>query len=179
MKLKMEELGRPSKEEFAKSSRLPVTVILDNVRSLHNVGSIFRTCDAFAVERLYLCGITAIPPNREIEKAALGATETVSWQHWSETVEAVRYLKEKGYYIIAAEQVSGSIPPKEFSLQHGRRYAVIFGHEVHGVTQDVLDLCDQFVEIPQSGTKHSLNVAVSSGIVLWEMFSRIEHSGGL
>jgi tRNA G18 (ribose-2'-O)-methylase SpoU len=179
MKLKMEDLGRPSKEEFAKSSRLPVTVLLDNVRSLHNVGSIFRTCDAFAVERLYLCGITAIPPNREIEKAALGATETVSWLHWSKTVEAVQYLRGQDYFISAAEQVSGSIPPQEFSFQVGRKYAVIFGHEVYGVTQDVLHLCDQFMEIPQSGTKHSLNVAVSSGIVLWELYSRIECSEDL
>lgn len=174
-KLKMDDLGRPSKEEFAKVKRLPITVILDNVRSLHNVGSIFRTCDAFAMERLYLCGITATPPNREIEKSALGATETVAWQHWSSTVEAIQSLKEEGYVIIAAEQVVRSVSPREFSSQNGVRYAVIFGHEVHGVAQDVLDLCDEFLEIPQSGTKHSLNVAVSSGIVLWELYSRMEH----
>lgn len=171
----MGELGRLSPEEFAETAKLPVAVVLDNVRSLHNVGSIFRTCDAFAMEGLHLCGITASPPNREMEKTALGATETVPWQHWPTTLGAVQSLKKEGYIIIAAEQVAGSIALQDFLPEKGKRYAIVFGHEVHGVAQEVIDLCDHCVEIPQLGTKHSLNVSVSAGVVLWEMFRHLRH----
>jgi 23S rRNA (guanosine2251-2'-O)-methyltransferase len=172
-KLSMGELGRLSPDEFAETPKLPVAVVLDNVRSLHNVGSIFRTCDAFAMEKLHLCGITASPPNREMEKTALGATETVPWRHWPTTMEAIRFLKNEGYTVIAAEQVAGSAALHDFPFDGKKNYAVIFGHEVHGVSQDVIDLCDHCVEIPQLGTKHSLNVAVSAGVVLWELFRHL------
>jgi len=172
-KLKMEELGRPSVEEFAHAGRLPLVVVLDNVRSLHNVGSVFRTCDAFAIGAIHLCGITATPPNREINKTALGATETVPWTHWANTLDAVKQLRADGCLIIAAEQVIGSASLQEFIPSDRRKYAIVLGHEVHGVAQEVLDICDHFVEIPQLGTKHSLNVAVSAGIVLWELFRKL------
>jgi len=172
-KLSMDELGRPSKEEFAESLKLPVAVVLDNVRSLSNVGSVFRTCDAFAIGELHLCGITAAPPNREMEKTALGATETVPWRHWPTTLDAIHFLKKEGFTIIAAEQVAGSTALHDFSVDGKKKYAVVFGHEVHGVSQEVIDLCDHCVEIPQLGTKHSLNVAVSAGVVLWELFRHL------
>jgi len=172
-KLKMEELGRLSVEEFTHAERLPLVVVLDNVRSLHNVGSMFRTCDAFAIEAIHLCGITATPPNREINKTALGATQTVPWFYWRSTLGAIRQLRADGYLIIAAEQVKDSISLNEFTPSKGQKCALIFGHEVHGVAQEVLDQCDHFVEIPQLGTKHSLNVAVSAGIVLWELFRKL------
>ncbi|MCF8256164.1 MAG: RNA methyltransferase [Flavobacteriales bacterium] len=172
-KLRMDELGRPSKEGFASSERLPVTVVLDNVRSLHNVGSIFRTADAFAIESIHLCGITATPPNREINKTALGATETVPWIYWEHTLQAIVHLKSLGYVIVAAEQVAGSTSLHDFIPSEERKYVVVFGHEVHGVAQDILDQCHHFVEIPQLGTKHSLNVSVSAGIVLWELLRRL------
>lgn len=169
----MDELGRPSLEEFALAERLPTVIVLDNVRSLHNVGSVFRTCDAFAIEAIHLCGITATPPNREINKTALGATESVLWTYWDDTLDAVEQLRVDGYLIIAAEQVQGSTQLQDFTISLGQKYAIIFGHEVHGVAQEVLDLCDHFVEIPQQGTKHSLNVAVSVGIVLWELYRHL------
>lgn len=173
IKLNMEELGRLSVEEFTHAERLPLVVILDNVRSLHNVGSVFRTCDAFAVEAIHLCGITATPPNREINKTALGATETVPWIRWVSTLDAIRQLRADGYLLIAAEQVKDSISLEKFTPSVAQKYALIFGHEVHGVAQEVLNQCDHFVEIPQLGTKHSLNVAVSAGIVLWEFFRKL------
>jgi 23S rRNA (guanosine2251-2'-O)-methyltransferase len=172
-KLKMEELGRLTVEEFSHAERLPLVVVLDNVRSLHNVGSVFRTCDAFAIGAIHLCGITATPPNREINKTALGATETVPWTHWADTLDAIRQLRADGFLIVAAEQVKDSISLETFTPSVGQKYALLFGHEVHGVAQEVLDQCDHFVEIPQVGTKHSLNVAVSAGIVLWELFRKL------
>jgi tRNA G18 (ribose-2'-O)-methylase SpoU len=150
-------------------------IVLDNVRSQSNVGSIFRTADAFLAESIYLCGITAVPPNREIQKTALGATESVAWRYFKETIEAIYELKSNGYEIIAIEQAEGSTDLGDFIVKNGTRYALVFGHEVNGVNQSVLDICDNVVEIPQFGTKHSFNIAVSAGIVLWEMNKKRLH----
>jgi 23S rRNA (guanosine2251-2'-O)-methyltransferase len=168
-KLLNSELERKSVEQFRKSEKSPFVVVLDNVRSQSNVGSIFRTADAFLSEAMYLCGITATPPHREIQKTALGATESVTWKYFPKTTYAVHELREKGYKIIAVEQVEGSISLQNMKVEKGRKYAFIFGHEVNGVDQEVLNLCDQCVEIPQFGTKHSFNIAISVGIVLWEL----------
>jgi tRNA G18 (ribose-2'-O)-methylase SpoU len=145
-------------------------VILNNVRSLNNIGSVFRTCDAFLIEGILLCGITASPPHREISKTALGATESVQWQYFENTIEAVKWLRNQGYLIFAVEQTFHSCPLHEFTISSEEKYALIFGHEIKGVEQEVIDLCDGVIEIPQHGTKHSLNIAVSAGIVLWEFF---------
>jgi 23S rRNA (guanosine2251-2'-O)-methyltransferase len=172
-KLTMQELERPTIDEFSSKVKLPVVVVLDNIRSLHNVGSFFRTADAFAVESLYLCGITATPPNREIHKTALGATESVVWQYWDSTAEAIAFLKKEDFILVGVEQVLGGVSPKAISLDTEKKYALIFGNEVYGVGQELLNKCDYFVEIPQVGTKHSLNVAVSVGIVVGEFFSKL------
>jgi 23S rRNA (guanosine2251-2'-O)-methyltransferase len=172
-KLSIEELNRISIEEFKTVGKIPVSVILDNVRSLNNIGSVFRTCDAFLIEKLYLCGITSCPPNKDIHKTALGATESVDWEYSDETIKIIRKLKSLGYTIYAAEQAEGSTSLQSMNLFKGEKYAVIFGHEVHGVEQAVIDLCDSCIEIPQGGTKHSLNVAVSVGIVLWDAYRQI------
>jgi tRNA G18 (ribose-2'-O)-methylase SpoU len=169
-KLLNEELNRKSVEEFKKAGKNPLMVVLDNVRSLNNIGSIFRTCDAFLTEGLILCGITATPPHREISKTALGATESVHWQYLENTVDAVQQLHERGYKIFAVEQTIHSCMLHQFTLSQNEKYAIIFGHEIRGVDQAVINLCDGVIEIPQHGTKHSLNVAVSAGIVLWEFF---------
>jgi tRNA G18 (ribose-2'-O)-methylase SpoU len=145
-------------------------VILDNVRSLNNIGSVFRTCDAFLVEGMILCGITACPPQREISKTALGATESVNWEYIPDTTDAIRKLKEQGYRIFAVEQTVHACMLNKFKVSQNEKYAIIFGHEINGVDQEVVNLCDGVIEIPQHGTKHSLNVAVSAGIVLWEFF---------
>lgn len=168
-KLQTRELGRKSIEQFRKSEKSPFVIVLDNVRSHNNVGSVFRTADAFLTRRIYLCGITARPPHRDIQKTALGATESVEWVYFERTFDAVSELKDEGYIIIGIEQAEGSVELQEFVLEQGKRYALLFGHEVNGVSQDILDLCDHCVEIPQFGTKHSFNIAVSTGIVLWEM----------
>jgi len=168
-KLKVEELGRKSVEEFRSSDKLPIIAVLDNVRSMHNVGSVFRTADAFLLTGIYLCGYTPRPPHRDIQKTALGATETVEWTYWETTVEALAALKELGYGIWAVEQASGSIPLQQFKSASGQKIAVIFGNEVEGVDAGVLALCDGVLEIPQLGMKHSLNVSVAAGIVLWEI----------
>lgn len=160
-------MGRMGREEFALSEKLPLTVILDNVRSLHNVGSVFRTSDAFRVERLLLCGITANPPQAEIHKTALGAEDVVEWDYFADTMQAVDMLRKQGYDIYAIEQVEESIPLQHFTVEEGRRYAVILGNEVKGVQQQVVDACDGSIEIPQFGTKHSLNVSVTAGMVIW------------
>jgi len=168
-KLKITELKRLSPEDFKRAEKTPLIVVLDNVRSLHNVGSVFRTSDAFLIEAIYLCGITATPPNAEIHKTALGAEDTVVWKYFGKTIDAVHNLKQNGYSILAVEQAENSIPIEE--LQTGNhRYAVIFGNEVKGIDQTVMDCCDACIEIPQFGTKHSLNVSVAAGIVIWEMF---------
>lgn len=168
-KLQLEELGRLSKEEFETSLKMPVVVVLDNIRSLHNVGSVFRTCDAFAVEAIYLCGITACPPNREIYKTALGSEETVSWKYFKSTKEAIEILTANLYDIYAIEQTTESIFLQDFNPSIHQRLAIIFGNEINGVQSELLPLCKGAIEIPQFGTKHSLNVSVSAGIVLWEM----------
>jgi tRNA G18 (ribose-2'-O)-methylase SpoU len=168
-KLKITELKRLSPDDFKQAEKTPVIVVLDNVRSLHNVGSVFRTADAFLIEAIYLCGITATPPQVEIHKTALGAENTVEWQYFENTLEAVRQLKQKNYQILAVEQAENSILLEKFQLEN-RRYAVIFGNEVKGIDQAVMDYCDACIEIPQFGTKHSLNVSVAAGIVIWEIF---------
>lgn len=166
-----EELGRPNAEEFAAMPKIPVTVVLDNIRSLNNVGSFFRTSDAFAIEKLVLCGITGTPPSRELHKTALGAENTVLWEYYGNTTDAVSKLKDENYSIYAVEQVEGAVMLNAFDTEPEKRYAVIFGNEVDGVDQQVVDLCDGAIEIPQAGTKHSLNVSVAGGAVLWHIFN--------
>ena len=168
-KLLNRELGRKTVEQFRNSEKSPFVIILDNVRSQSNVGSIFRTADAFVTEAIYLCGITATPPHREIQKTALGATESVAWKYFSRTIDAVNSLREEGYTIIGIEQAEGSIALDNFRKESDRKYALIFGHEINGVDQEVLNHCDNCIEIPQFGTKHSFNIAISVGIVLWEL----------
>lgn len=168
-KLQNKELGRITPEQFRRSEKSPFVIVLDNVRSQSNVGSVFRTADAFRTECIYLCGITAVPPHREIQKTALGATESVDWRYFKVTMDAINELKSRGYKIVGIEQVEGSVDLADFEIEKGANYALIFGHEVNGVDQAVLDVCDEVVEIPQFGTKHSFNIAVSTGIVLWEM----------
>lgn len=172
-KLSMQELGRLSPSAFKEAEKTPVVVVLDNIRSALNVGSCFRTADAFILEHVYLCGITATPPHREILKTALGATETVGWSHHANTADLIPALKEKGYQIIAVEQADKSISLEEFEILPGKKYALIFGNEVGGVDDEALALCDYCLEIPQFGTKHSINVAVCIGIVSWELFKKI------
>jgi len=168
-KLKITELKRLSPEEYRQTEKTPLIVVLDNVRSLHNVGSVFRTSDAFLIEAIYLCGITATPPHAEIHKTALGAENTVKWQYFENTIDAVRLLEQNNYRILAVEQAENSIPIDKFRMEN-HRYAVIFGNEVKGIDQKVLDICDACIEIPQFGTKHSLNVSVAAGVVIWEIF---------
>lgn len=168
-KLHNNELGRKTIDQFRSSEKSPFVIVLDNVRSHSNVGSIFRTADAFLTESIYLCGITAIPPHRDIQKTALGATESVTWKYFKETAEAIKELKTRGYKIVGVEQAEGAIGLSDFEVKKDVRYALVFGHEVNGVEQEVLNECDYVVEIPQFGTKHSFNIAVSTGIVLWEM----------
>ena len=168
-KLKTEELGRKSVEEFRLSEKLPVMVILDNVRSMHNVGSVFRTADAFLLGGVYLCGYTPRPPHRDIQKTALGATESVAWSYYESAEDAVKQLQAGGYRVWAVEQASESTPLHAFAPLSGEKTAVVFGNEVEGVAPAVMALCDGVLEIPQWGTKHSLNVSVAAGIVLWEI----------
>ena len=172
-KLKITELERISVEEFKRADKLPLVVVLDNVRSLYNVGSIFRTSDAFRVSFIYLCGISAVPPHPEIHKTALGAEYTVAWKYFSSAADAVKELKSEGYTIFSVEQVEGSTMLDTLSLDKRQRYAVVLGNEVKGVQQEVIDLCDGSVEIPQYGTKHSLNVSVAGGIVIWDFFKQL------
>ena len=170
-KLKITELNRLSKEAFKTVEKIPLIVVLDNVRSLHNVGSVFRTSDAFLLEAVYLCGITATPPHPEIHKTALGAEDTVAWSYFENTSEAVELLKSTGYAVWAVEQAHGSSSLRDFKWDQTRKLAVIFGNEVKGVEQKVIDLCEGCIEIPQFGTKHSLNVSVAAGIVIYEVGS--------
>ena len=169
-KITNEELGRPTDEEFARQEKMPVAVVLDNVRSMQNVGAFFRTADAFAVERIALCGITATPPNREIHKTALGAEMTVRWDYCESTTECLKTLREEGYRLYAVEQVEGACMLDEFHPEPGVKYALVFGNEVEGVAQAAVDLCDGSIEIPQAGTKHSVNVSVAGGVVFWPVF---------
>ncbi len=169
----MDQLQRPSVEAFKAQAKLPVTLVLDNVRSMHNVGSAFRSADAFALERVLLCGITGTPPHREIEKTALGATQSVDWEYMPDTLSAIRALRQSGHRILAIEQANGSMPLQRFEPTIGQKYALVFGNEVYGVADDVMVGADGCIEIPQSGTKHSLNIAVSVGIVLWQFYAKL------
>jgi tRNA G18 (ribose-2'-O)-methylase SpoU len=168
----MEQLGRLSAEEFKQTNKLPLVVVLDHVRSMHNVGSVFRTADAFLVDKIILCGFTPQPPHRDIHKTALGATETVSWLYAANTVDAIMQLKREGYTIAAIEQTSDSKELSAVTWNGQTPLALVFGNEVEGVQQEVIDLCDYAIEIPQAGTKHSLNISVAAGIVLYAMFAQ-------
>lgn len=167
------EMGRDTVEEFRRKEKIGLTVVLDNIRSLNNIGSIFRTSDAFRVERLLLCGITATPPSPEIHKTALGAEDSVAWEYCADTLEAVRRLRGEGYTVCALELAQGSVPLNESAVERGKRYAIVVGHEVEGVQQSVVDACDCCLEIPQEGTKHSLNVAVSTALAIWHFYLRL------
>lgn len=169
-KLKNSELNRLSVDEFKQVEKLPIIVVLDNIRSLNNIGSVFRTSDAFLLEKIYLCGITAQPPHRDIHKTALGATESVCWEYMEDTLECVTKLQAEGYHCLAIEQAKNSVMLNKFDHSKHRKIAVFFGNEVKGVQQEVIDKCDNCIEIPQLGTKHSLNISVSAGVVLWELF---------
>lgn len=172
-KLKLEELGRITVDEFKDAAKLPVCILLDNVRSLHNVGSAFRTADAFRIEKIYLTGITGTPPHREIHKTALGATESVDWQYFENPAEVIQTLKSEGYRIIAIEQTTESSPLQNFTPQENERLCLVFGNEVNGVSDEVIALSDVALEIPQHGTKHSLNVSVCLGVVVWELYRQL------
>jgi len=172
-KLKITELNRLSAIQYRNSSKTPLIVVLDHVRSMNNVGSVFRTADAFRLEAVYLCGLTAPPPHPEIHKTALGAEETVEWHFYQDTLEAILHLKQNEYILYAVEQTEGSIPLNKITLDPAKKYALIFGNEVKGIQQIVVDECDHCVEIPQFGTKHSLNVAVAGGIVIWDFFKQL------
>ncbi len=172
-KLKITELNRLTQEDFKETKKTPLVVILDNVRSLHNVGSVFRTADAFLVEKISLCGITACPPHPEIHKTALGAENTINWEYFEDTCSAIKSLKSEGYQILAVEQTEGSITPNELKIVDNHKYAVVLGNEVKGVQQKVIDICDACIEIPQFGTKHSLNVSVATGIIIWEFYNKL------
>jgi tRNA G18 (ribose-2'-O)-methylase SpoU len=171
-KLRNEELERLGVGDFKKASKVPVIVVLDNVRSQNNVGSVFRTADAFRLEGIVLCGITSTPPHREIHKTALGATESVEWKYVEETVDAIRELKQEGYTIFSVEQAEGSLSLEKIKLNPDQKVALVFGHEIRGVDQTVIDHSHHCLEIPQYGTKHSLNISVSAGIVIWEVFRK-------
>ncbi|MEG1622834.1 MAG: RNA methyltransferase [Alistipes sp.] len=173
-KITNEELGRPSVEEFAQMTKMPVVVVLDNIRSLQNVGSFFRTADAFAVEKIILCGITAVPPNRDLHKTALGAELSVAWTYSERTIDCLANLRAEGYKILSVEQVEGATMLDDFKTSEGQKYALIFGNEVFGVSQEAVDASDGAIEIPQAGTKHSLNVSVSGGVVLWHFFCQVQ-----
>lgn len=172
-KLSMEDLNRISVEEFRQADKLPLVVVLDNVRSMNNIGSVFRTSDAFRVEKICLCGITACPPHRDIHKTALGAEESVAWEFFEETSECIESLKRQGYRVYAVEQVDESVMLDEFETQSGTPTAIVFGNEVEGVDEEVIPLCDGCIEIPQFGTKHSLNISIAAGILIWEMWRKL------
>lgn len=172
-KLKNSELNRLTIEEFKKAEKIPVVVILDNIRSLNNVGSVFRTSDAFRIEKIILCGFTATPPHKEIHKTALGAEDSVAWEYVENTEDTVKRLSSKGYVICSIEQVENSVMLTGFSIEKDKKYALIFGNEVKGVQQKIVDMSDHSIEIPQDGTKHSLNISVSAGITLWEFYTKL------
>lgn len=173
-KLTTSELNRPSADDFKNVLRLPVTVVLDNVRSAYNVGSVFRTCDAFAIEKICLCGITATPPNRDVMKTALGSTESILWNYFASSEETVNQLKSDGYEIILIEQTDQSSSLEKFLPQKNKKYALVFGNEVEGISEALLALANGAIEIPQFGTKHSFNISVSAGIVLWDFFLKMK-----
>lgn len=174
-KLKNSELGRPSIEEFKEIAKIPLIVVLDNIRSLNNIGSVFRTSDAFLIEKIYLCGITAQPPHKDIHKTALGATESVDWEYVEDTLQLVERLKGEKVKILSIEQAANSTMLQDFNIEANQKYAVVFGNEVKGVQQKVVSASDYCVEIPQLGTKHSLNISVSVGVVLWDLFKQFRY----
>lgn len=172
-KLENSELDRKSVRDFKEAEKTPVIIILDDIRSLHNIGSVFRTADAFLIEKIWLCGITATPPNKEIHKTALGATETVAWEHHENVVTVIENLKKENIAVYAIEQVENAIFLPDFKAEKGKKYALVFGNEVFGVNQKAIAACDGSIEIPQLGTKHSLNISVSAGIVVWDLFKQL------
>jgi tRNA G18 (ribose-2'-O)-methylase SpoU len=174
-KLENKELDRKSITDFKQAEKTPIIIILDDIRSLHNIGSVFRTADAFLIEKIYLCGITAIPPHKEIHKTALGATETVSWEYQKEVTDVISDLKKEQVTVYAIEQVENAVFLQHFKIQKNTKYALVFGNEVYGVSQNAIALCDGSIEIPQLGTKHSLNISVSTGIVIWDLFQKIRY----
>jgi tRNA G18 (ribose-2'-O)-methylase SpoU len=174
-KLENSELERKSVEDFKKSEKTPLILVLDDIRSLHNIGSVFRTADAFLIEKIILCGITATPPNKEIHKTALGATETVTWEHHENVLDVITDLKKENIITLAIEQVESSVFLQDFKVDKNQKYALIFGNEVYGVAQEAVALCDGCIEIPQLGTKHSLNISVSAGIVVWDLFKQFNN----
>ncbi len=173
-KLENSELDRKSIKDFKQSEKTPITIVLDDIRSLHNIGSVYRTADAFLIEKIYLCGITATPPNKEIHKTALGATETVAWEHNANVLEVIENLKSENVTVLAIEQVESAIFLQDFKVEKDKKYALVFGNEVFGVSQEAVALCDGCIEIPQLGTKHSLNISVSAGIVVWDLFQKMK-----
>ena len=173
-KLKNNELNRLSVDEFKQSQKTPLIVVLDNIRSLNNVGSVFRTSDAFLIEKIYLCGITATPPHKDIQKTALGSTETVAWEYVENTIDLVKSLQQQNVKVLAIEQAEEATMLGAFSPETNTKYAVVFGNEVKGVHQDVVSACDIVIEIPQFGTKHSLNISVSCGVVLWDLYCKLK-----
>ncbi len=172
-KLENSELERKSIDAFKESEKTPLILVLDDIRSLHNIGSVFRTADAFLIEKIYLCGITATPPNKEIHKTALGATETVAWEHHENVLEVIANLKKDNITTLAIEQVESAVFLQNFAVEKNKKYALVFGNEVFGVSQEAVSLCDGCIEIPQLGTKHSLNISVSVGIVVWDLFQKL------
>lgn len=173
-KLENKELERKSVADFKEAQKTPLIIVLDDIRSLHNIGSVFRTADAFLIEKIYLCGITAVPPNKEIHKTALGATETVAWEYQKEVVNVIETLKKEDVTVLAIEQVENAVFLQNFEIEKGKKYALVFGNEVYGVSQKAIEVCDGSIEIPQLGTKHSLNISVSAGIVVWDLFQKIK-----
>lgn len=172
-KLKNSELDRLSVDEFKDTKKTPIIIILDNIRSLNNIGSVFRTSDAFLIEKIYLCGITATPPHRDIHKTALGSTETVAWEHAENTMDVIKKLQDNGIKVAAIEQAEQAVMLNDFKPQPDTTYALVFGNEVKGVAQDVVSASDLVLEIPQFGTKHSLNISVSCGVVVWDIFAKM------
>jgi len=176
-KLENSELDRKSVSDFKLADKTPISIILDDIRSLHNIGSVFRTSDAFLIEKIYLCGITAIPPNKEIHKTALGATETVAWEYHKDVLEVITKLKNDGTFVYALEQVENAVFLDNFQPDATKKYALVFGNEVYGVSLEAIKICDGCIEIPQLGTKHSLNISVSAGIVVWDLFQKLKTLG--
>jgi len=175
-KLENKELERKSVTAFKEATKTPLIIILDDIRSLHNIGSVFRTADAFLIEKIYLCGITAIPPNKEIHKTALGATETVAWEYQKDILNVINKLKSENVPVFAVEQVENAIFLQNFQVEKNKKYALVFGNEVYGVSQKAIELCHVSIEIPQLGTKHSLNISVSAGIVIWDLFQKMDRT---
>ena len=175
-KLLNSELERKSVDDFKEATKTPLIIVLDDIRSLHNIGSVFRTSDAFLVEKIYLCGITATPPHKEIHKTALGATDTVAWEYAKDVLEVIEELKSENVSVFAVEQVENALFLNEFKVEKNTKYALVFGNEVYGVSQKAIEICNGTIEIPQLGTKHSLNISVSAGIVVWDLFQKMQNS---